>query len=509
MSDEALGPLIGKTLRIGNKEQLDELLTSPDARASVEAASFEQVFFTVRALGLADSLELLPLVTPAQTRGFIDLDCWRKDAFARKPFMEWIAAFVQIGPETVSRALEGIDEFVVALFLKELIEVFEIDRDEPPPATELTFSPDNRFAMRQTESGDAATIAALILDVLFRFNPDLGYSILRRLRYTSRIELEETAYQNKLRRLDVHGFVDYYEALSIYAGPEGTETVAVPRAEAVTEEIPGEEPPQFLPTVFAESLSGSGFLLAALGDVPAAESERLAGELTALGNRILSANLINLGEVEGIRMALVEMRDYLTIGLEFLSGRDEGSAPGVLASNYTQNVFKAGFDKLARLRDQAEQLAGFPAFSPGLLEDADREFLTGVRRFKPLLWHEGTYRNFETLEEVKDAGHRLKELRTMAEGFLRLFATTDTSLRKAFNTALIRKAVTGEFTPAPLEASMVEKFIAGGLDVPVLELPPELEPFARRWATQLLEELRPLAGKKVDPRFIDSVSIRL
>ena len=97
----------------------------------------------------------------------------------------------------------------------------------------------------------------------------------------------------------------------------------------------------------------------------------------------------------------------------------------------------------------------------------------------------------------------------MTEGFLRLFATTDTSLRKAFNTALIRKAVTGEFEPVPLDSSMVEKFIAGGLDVPAVELPPELEPFARRWATQLLEELRPLAGKKVDPRFVDSVSIRL
>ena len=509
MSDDVLSPLVGKTLRISNKAQLDELLASPDARAAVEAASFEQVFFTVKALGLGDSLDLLPLVTAAQVRGFIDLDCWRKDTFVRRPFMEWIAAYVQSGPETISRALTGIDEFVIALFLKDLVEVFEVDRDEPPPATELVFSPDNRFAVRQTESGDPSTISALILDAMFRFNPDLGYTILRHIRYIPRIELEETAYQNKLRRLDVHGFVDYYEALSIYAGPDGTETVAMPRADAAEDDIPGEEPPLFLPTVFADSLSGGGFLLAALGSVPGSESERLAGELTALGNRILSANLVNLGEVEGIRLALAEMRDYLTIGLEHLSARDKDSAPDILAANHVQNVFKAGFDQLADLRDAAERLAQFPAFSVELLEAADREFYLGLRRFKPLLWHEGNYRNFETLAEAVAAGDRLKELQTTTEGFLRLLATTGTSLRKAFNTALIRQAVTGEFEPSPLDAGMVEEFIAGGLEVPVVALPPELEPTARRWADQLVEELRPLAGKKVDPRFVDSVSIRL
>ena len=123
MSNPLLSPLMGSRLRIENKSQLDEFLSRDDAPRLVRAASFEEVFFAVMAVGLADSLDLLPMVTGRQVRGFIDLDCWRKDTFVRKPFMEWIAAFIQSGPEETVRALSGIDDLVIALFLKELIAV--------------------------------------------------------------------------------------------------------------------------------------------------------------------------------------------------------------------------------------------------------------------------------------------------------------------------------------------------------------------------------------------------
>ena len=89
MSDEMLSPLLGSSLRVENKTQLDEFLSRPDARQVVRAASFEEVFFAIKHIGLADSMDLLPLVTERQVSGFIDLDCWRKDSFVRKPFMEW------------------------------------------------------------------------------------------------------------------------------------------------------------------------------------------------------------------------------------------------------------------------------------------------------------------------------------------------------------------------------------------------------------------------------------
>jgi hypothetical protein len=196
------------------------------------------------------------MVTGRQVRGFIDLDCWRKDQFVRKPFMEWIAAFIQSGPEDTAKALSGVDEYVLALFLKDLIHVYEVDRDDPPENTEMTLTPDSRFGVEPIETGEATTVGMLILDALFRYNPILGTQILTLVRYTTRLELEETAYDNKVRRLEVHGFVDYYEAMSIYATPEMQGSA---KGGPIVEEIPGEEITGNLPLVFADSLSGASF----------------------------------------------------------------------------------------------------------------------------------------------------------------------------------------------------------------------------------------------------------
>src|SRR5215831_6229361 len=283
MSNEMLSPLVGSALRVENKEELDEFLSRADAAHVVKNASFEEVFFTVKHIGLADSLDLLPLVSGKHVRGFIDLDCWRKDTFVRKPFMEWVTAFIQSGAEETMKAISGIDDTVTALFLKDIIHVYEIDRDDPPTGTQLIFTPDNRFGVEPLEQGEPTTIGMLILDALFKYNPPLGTQILTKVRYTTRTELEEVAYDNKNRRLEVHGFVDYYDAMSIYATPAPGEGQSAASREKPTEEIPGEENPGNLPAVFADSLLGGAFLMKAFQQITdPAESDRFAQELTAL-----------------------------------------------------------------------------------------------------------------------------------------------------------------------------------------------------------------------------------
>src|SRR5438876_1225742 len=336
MSNNILGPLIGSTLRVENKEQLDEFLARPDAAQAVKAASFEEIFFTVKHVGLADSLDLLPLVSGKQVRGFIDLDCWRKDTFVRKPFMEWVAAFIQAGPEA-------------------------------------------------------------------------------------------------------HGFVDYYDALSIYATSSLDQSHPPGDRKPEVEKIAGEENPGNLPAVFADSLLGGAFLTKALEQITdPAESDRFAQELTALGNRILSANLVNLGELEGIRPALEEMRDFLTIGLERLTGGNAEIAPDALRKNYIQTVFKFGFDQVARLRDEADRLAGIRGFRVSVLDESDQQFIEGLRRFKPLLAENLRYRNFQSTADVDRARARLDELARMVEVFVQTFPVIRESLAKTFNTATVQ-----------------------------------------------------------------------
>ena len=508
MPNEMLSPLSGSALRVETKEQLDDFLARPDAAQTVKAASFEEIFFTVKGVGLADSLDLLPLVSGKQVRGFIDLDCWRKDTFVRKPFMEWMAAFIQAGPEETMKAISGVDDTVVSLFLKDLLHVYEIDRDDPPTGTQLIFTPDNRFAVEPLEQGEATTIGMLILDALFKYNPNLGTQILAKVRYTTRVELEETAYDNKNRRLEAHGFVDYYDALSIYAPGAVGESHQPADRERPVEEIPGEENPGNLPAVFADSLLGGAFLTKAFEQITdPAEAGRFAQELTALGNRILSANLVNLGELEGIRPALEEMRDFLTIGLERLTGGNAEIAPDALRKNYIQTVFKFGFDQVARLRDEADRLAGIRGFRVSVLDESDQQFIEGLRRFKPLLAENLRYRNFQSTADVERARARLDELARMVGVFVQTFPIIRESLAKTFNTATVQFAVSGKFEAIPITIGQLEKFLTQGMTLPAIDVPAAMRPFAGRWWEELRAELEPLAGKSIDPRFIASIHI--
>jgi hypothetical protein len=508
MSNEMLSPLVGSALRVENKEQLEEFLVRPDAAHVVRTASFEEVFFTIKHIGLADSLDLLPLVSGKQVRGFIDLDCWRKDTFVRKPFMEWIAAFIQSGPEETMKAISGIDEAVAALFFKDLIHVYEVDRDDPPAGTQLIFTPDNRFGVEPIEQGEAMTIGMLILDALFKYNPPLGTQILTDVRYTTRIQLEETAYENRNRRLEMHGFVDYYDAMSIYATPPSGETKITADREKPAEVIPGEENPGNLPAVFADSLLGGAFLMKAFEQITdPIEADRFAQELTALGNRILSANLVNLGELESIRPALEEMRDFLTIGLEHLTGSRADVASHALRENYIQTIFKVGFDQVAKLREQADRLAHVRGFNIAMLDERDREFVEGLRRFKPLIAEDGRYRNFESLADVERVRSRLDQLSRMIEVFVLTFPSIRESLKKTFNTATIQFAITGKLETTPVKAADLQQFLAGGFRLPEVDMPEALSPFAEAWRAELREELEPLAGKTLDPRFIGSLHV--
>ncbi len=510
MSEDMLNPLIGAALRVENKSQLEEFLTRSDARYVVKSASFEEVFFAVKHIGLSDSLDLLPLVSGKQVRGFIDLDCWRKDAFVRKPLMEWLAAFIQAGPEETMKAVSGIDDAVIALFLKDLVNVYEVERDDPPDGTQLIFTPDNRFAVEPIEEGEPTTIGMLILDGLFKYNPPLGSLILTKVRYTTRIELEEIAYENKTRRLEMHGFVDYYDALSIYTRADSSSNHVGADREEPTEEIQGEENPGNLPALFADSLLGAVFLMKAFAQISdPLESDRLGQELTALGNRILSANLINLGEIEGVKPALEEMRDFLTIGLEHLTqGRPE-LGPEFLRRNYIQTIFRVGFDQVAKLRDVADHLILTPGFQVAMLDPVDQEFIEGLRRFKPLFVESGRVRNFQSLADVELARKRLDELVPMVKSFMGAFRQVRGTLARTFNTATIQFALGGSFESTPVTAAQLTAFVAEGFKLPELDLPDPIRNFAERWHRELRQELEPLIGSKIDPRFISSVIVVL
>ena len=83
---------------------------------------------------------------------------------------------------------------------------------------------------------------------------------------------------------------------------------------------------------------------------------------------------------------------------------------------------------------------------------------------------------------------------------------------RIFNTATIRAALYGRFEIVPLnpaELRDLEAWLAKGFHLPSIEVPPEFAPFAEKWGADLQAELEPLAGKKIDARFVQGILVKL
>src|SRR5262249_19185630 len=119
----------------------------------------------------------------------------------------------------------------------------------------------------------------------------------------------------------------------------------------------------------------------------------------------------------------------------------------------------------------------------------------------------GHYRNFQSIADVERARVRMDELARMVEVFMQSFPTVRESLRKTFNTATIRFAVSGKFESAPVKVHELEQLLSQGFKLPSIDVPDAIRPFAERWWRDLTEELQPLAGKSVDRRFVASVEL--
>jgi hypothetical protein len=198
--------------------------------------------------------------------------------------------------------------------------------------------------------------------------------------------------------------------------------------------------------------------------------------------------------------------------MEILTGGKAGLSGGVLDSTYIQTVFQTGFDSLAQLREKAHAAARIPRFVPAMLDARDREFLEALRRFKPL--HAGHRDNeppryFRSVAEVAAAEGRLEAIGMMIHAFMDTFPAIADSFERTFNTAAVQRAAGNPFAPEPLEAVAVEAFIDRGLQMPLIDIPTALAPFADRWIAAMRAELEPLRGRRIDPRFIATLIVKL
>ena len=263
----------------------------------------QELYYAIKEVGLADAEDLLALATPAQVQGFVDLDAWERDHLDENRLNAWIETLAQAGYEKLGEVAEALDPEMMALWLQRQARIYDLTIEEPPDEPEGHFfpTPDRFYLLDVLVGGEDGKALERIIDWLYRYDLELGRRIIMGAKWELGSDLEEHSWRWRQGRMADLGYVDFYEALSIYRWLDPA-TVKIDEHSLVA---PPPETPTELPAVLAGSLDEAGFFGTALATLPSdADVERLHAMLVLLINKAMAADLVDPGDLEQGKEAL-------------------------------------------------------------------------------------------------------------------------------------------------------------------------------------------------------------
>jgi hypothetical protein len=338
------------------RRRLDVILGARNPAALVRALPADELYFTIRDIGLGDAAVLAQLASAEQFKTFLDLDAWSGSDFEPRKALPWLRAAragAHLDPKASarwSRKLRALDAEVLFLLLRDALVLHDLEQEPDPEFQSDRFmrTPEGRFVIEfQVDGLEYAAIRG-ILDDLYADDPFQATRLLSAIRWELPSELEETALGWRTGRLADLGYPSIDEALSWFARPPRTPVHTEPGAPA--------RPPGF----FLATLARGSRLDRAAAALPPEERERFEPQLVAAANAVLVADAVDPADVEAVRAAFEGARGLLELGLEKQGGADTAADADALAQMQVKRLFQEGFGRVLELKWRAERLLSTP-----------------------------------------------------------------------------------------------------------------------------------------------------
>jgi hypothetical protein len=333
------------------RRRLDVILDARDPEALVRALPADELYFTIRDIGLADAVPLVQLASPDQFRVFVDLDAWSHDRLDTRKATTWLhaaragALSDPASEERWAEKLAALDREVLLLVLRASLRVHDLEADPDPEFQSDRFmrTPEGKFVVEFTVDGAEYAAVKGILDDLLAEDPFLATRLLSAIRFEADSELHETALRWRTGRLADLGIPPLEEALSWFARP--------PKGPARRAGAP-ERPPGF----FLAQFERGSLLDRAAASLDAADREAFEAQVLAAANAVLVADGVDPGDLDAVRGAIETARATLELGLEKVAGADEAAAADALAATPVKRIFQEGFGRVLQLGWRAGRL---------------------------------------------------------------------------------------------------------------------------------------------------------
>lgn len=369
----------------------------------------EEVFFSVKKLGVSDALGLIAATTGQQLIYLLDIELWKKNMFNTLAAARWLDIIASIGEEKMLQFVQTADPELIVTAMNRFVRVQvrnpDLDLVEqldslPPYTLDDMFFVDFRLPRHEE------TIKRL-LEALFHWNVDYYFGLMEELAMGVPAENEEMADRRRRSRLADRGFPEFDEALEIYRYLQRS-AVADPAQEAFSdfplEDLDDSRPRLWYPLKVLEHETLFKRCLNEISET--AESDRLSTELAHLANKVMVADGRDPGSLEELEGSLKKVGGYINIALEEICGDDLPRAARLLRSNHAEILFRRGFSIIIDLRKEIHRLLrhyeggvenlGYPlaGLAQGLLQKRPyyAENVLGERKS----------REFETLDDIRN-----------------------------------------------------------------------------------------------------------
>lgn len=388
--------LAQKLAGLQGRAKIEAILDVPEPGPLVRRLPAEDLYFTIKEVGLEDAGELVELCSPAQFRAFVDLDCWHREGVRARAVLPWLAAAG--GGEGFKQKIRGLDLELLELLLRETTEMWLLEDDPDREPTGVGWrSPEGKYVLDFKAEGEELHTLQRLLDTYYAENPLEAVRFLEAVRWELPSELEEIARRFRTGRLADLGFPELEDALKLYAYVD-------PDAPLPPELPHPSEPPGF----FLETLSSQGFLDEALSRLGPDGLSRIDRELVAVFNGALVADGVEPGELDGVRRHLAAARDHLSLGLEYAAQGDLGRAQELLLQAPIARIFQVASGLTLKRKFRADRLvkAGFaslPGAKSCFFDAPLGAAIDGLRRRRPQL---------AVALERTDGGRELRPFRT-------------------------------------------------------------------------------------------------
>ena len=342
---------------------LREMLSTADRRGRIRGLSITHLFFGIQELEEQEILKLLPHITDTQWTGILDLHLWSRDEMSTGAFLEMERHITQTEDSVANKLLRGTDPELWELLLKRRVQIYgKIDEDQyeiEPAEGEWMETPNRDYLIALPHDPEEARILRALILRLCDLDVAYAVTLIESSRARTAIEIEESAYQNRKRRVEDMGFQDYFGAVDIY-------TVLPP-----DERLPEKKPELMrevstLPARLTDPLEGSLLFFEALALISEPqESQTLVEELFFVCNKLISADSASPEDPTAFKTTIRKAITGINLGLDWWAAGNLQKAVQGLKRFYLQSFFQIGYSRLMELQQQAREIRESSEPEPG------------------------------------------------------------------------------------------------------------------------------------------------